>query len=253
MPASCLYEGTIRHRRFRSLKREFTYRLFFLYLDLSELNDLFRDRWFWSVEACNLVSFRRADYLGPVQVSLDEAVRRRVEEKAGFRPKGPIRMLTHLRSFGLCFNPVSFYYCFDEKGMNVEAILAEITNTPWNERHSYVVRSNSREGELRASFPKVFHVSPFLPMALSYDWRFSTPGERLSVHMEDRDGEELVFDATLMLERRVIQGSTLARVLWRYPFVTFRVVVGIYLQAAWLWLRRVPFHTHPAKRIAKGV
>ena len=100
-------------------------------------------------------------------------------ERTGARPAGPIRLLTHLRYFGYSFNPVSFYYVFDATDTRVETIVAEITNTPWKERHAYVlpVAGAARAGgrAWRFSFEKQFHVSPFMPMDMRYDWRFGAP------------------------------------------------------------------------------
>ncbi|HYM35453.1 MAG TPA: DUF1365 domain-containing protein [Steroidobacteraceae bacterium] len=247
---SAIYTGQLRHRRFAPRAHEFSYRLFMVYVDLTELDEIFRHRWLWSVKHPALAWLRRADYLGDSQVSLDQAVRDRVESETGARPCGPIRMLTHLRYFGYNFNPVSFYYCYDETGCVIETIVAEITNTPWKERHAYVLtqRMNSALGSSRRyEFKKEFHVSPFMAMNFNYDWRFSAPGERLAVHMENKRDGDKAFDATLDLRRREITGATLAKALLAFPCMTATVVLGIYWQALQLWLKRIPFHTHPAK------
>jgi DUF1365 family protein len=258
---SALYLGRVRHRRFAPRAREFEYRLYMAWLDLAELEHVFAGRWLWSARRPALAWFRRADYLGDPALPLDEAVRRRVHEETGARPMGPIRMLTHLRQFGVGFNPVTFYYCYSPDGRRVDAIVAEITNTPWNERHAYVLSAATEAGAhpgapagagraLRHRFRKAFHVSPFLEMALDYDWRFSAPIGRaraIAVHMEDAKDGERVFDATLTLERREITGRTLARALASFPLMTARVVGAIYWQALRLWLAQVPFHPHPRK------
>jgi hypothetical protein len=226
----------------------FEYRLFMSWLDLAELDMVFKDRWLWSTQRPAPAWFRRADYLGDPQVPLDRAVRDRVEQESGIRLAGPIRMLTHLRSFGLCFNPVTFYYCYNVADTRVETIVAEITNTPWNERHAYVLTDRMNEGNgdaKRYRFSKRFHVSPFMDMAIDYDWRFSAPGAQLNVHMEDhKDGQKL-FDATLNLQRHEISATSLAYVLVAFPFITAKVISGIYWQALRLWLKGVPFYTHP--------
>jgi DUF1365 family protein len=248
---SALYRGRVRHRRFAPRPHAFEYRLFMVYLDLAELDDVFRNRWLWSVRRPALAWLRRADYLGDPAQPLDEAVRERVERETGARPRGPIRMLTHLRYFGFCFNPVTFYYCFDARGEKVESIVAEITNTPWNERHAYVLTGGQARHDYR--FRKSFHVSPFLGMDIDYDWRFSEPGGRLAVHMEDRAGDEKLFDATLALERQEIGAASLAAALAAFPFMTIQVIAAIYWQALRLWIKRVPFHPHPAKLARPGV
>ena len=240
---SALYIGSLRHRRFAPRPHAFRYRLFMAWLDLAELDEVFRGRWFWSARQPALAWFRRGDYLGDPAVPLDRAVRELVAARTGFRPAGPVRLLTHLRMFGHCFNPVSFYYCYDAAGAKVEAIVAEITNTPWNERHAYVLPAHG--DELRFRFGKAFHVSPFLPMPLQYDWRFSEPGGRLAVHMRNLNGGAKVFDATLDLERREIGAASLAGALARFPLMTLQVVAAIYWQALRLWARRTPFHAHP--------
>ena len=232
-----------------------------IYLDLAELDHVFDRRWLWSTRRPALAWFRRSDYLGSASVPLDEAVRSEVERLTGRRPSGPIRVLTHLRYFGYVQNPVTFYYCFAPDGDVVETILSEITNTPWGERHTYAVSNTTPDGEpvanssatgLDHNFDKAFHVSPFMDMDHAYTWRFSEPGKTLTVHMSNYAaadaGTVKMFDATLSLQRREITGRALASVLVSYPLITARVAVGIYWQALRLWLKRVPFFVHPAKR-----
>jgi DUF1365 family protein len=247
---SALYIGRLSHRRFAPREHRFSYRLFMMYLDLAELDEVFRGRWLWSAHRPALAWLRRGDFLGDPAQPLDEAVRALLAERTGVRPRGPIRMLAHLRYFGIGFNPVTFYYCFDEADTRVEHIVAEITNTPWNERHAYVLTQpapDERQRVLRYRFAKDFHVSPFMPMDMEYDWRFGTPGRALSVNMQNyRDGER-VFDATLDLSRREISAGSLARTLVHFPCMTATVLGGIYTQAARLWLKRVPSHTHPSR------
>ena len=249
--ASAIYEGWVRHRRHAPHAHAFRYRLYLMYLDLAELDRVFAGRRFWSVGRRNLAEFRRSDYLGDPAVPLDQAVRARVAEVTGSAPAGPIRLLTHLRTFGHCFNPVSFYYCYAADGVTLEAIVAEITNTPWRERHSYVLpvaEAERRGSALRWNFAKAFHVSPFLPMQRSYAWRFTAPGEMLRVHMDVLDGARRDFDATLVLERHPLTGPNLARVLRRYPAMTLRVVAAIHWQAFLIFLRHNPVYDHPSKR-----
>jgi DUF1365 family protein len=253
---SALYTGWIRHRRFGPARNAFRYRIFMSFIDLAELPGLFARRWFWSARFPALAWFRRKDFLGPPEVPLDIAVRDLVETRTGRRPGGPIRLLTHLRYFGFSFNPVSFYYVYDERDTHVETIVAEITNTPWKERHAYVLpvadaRSDTAANRgWRFSFQKEFHVSPFMPMDMRYEWSFSAPGSGLHVHMENhaaakgRDGQA-VFDATLNLNREPMTATTMARALLRFPLMTLQVVALIHWQALRLMLKRVPFHEKP--------
>jgi DUF1365 family protein len=221
--------------------------MFMVYLDLAELPKLFDRHWLWSARRPALAWFRRRDYLGDAGVPLDMAVRDLVAQRTGRRPTGPIRLLTHLRYFGHCFNPVSFYYVFDSSGERVETLVAEITNTPWKQRHAYVLSADRTRGEssLHWSFAKEFHVSPFMGMRQDYRWRFTAPDERLLVHMQNYERGSRVFDATLSLSRAPLDGVNLARALLQFPLMTARVVAAIYWQALCLALRRTPIHGHP--------
>ena len=247
---SCIYEGPVRHRRFSPAAHAFRYRLFMLYLDLDELDTVFCCNWFWSVDRPNLAWFKRSDHTGDPAVPLAQTIRDLVEHTIGKRPEGPIRLLTHLRYFGYCFNPVSFYYCFDQAGRAVETIVAEVHNTPWNERHCYVLGNDRNEAQgpqKRFRFDKAFHVSPFMDMDVRYDWRFTDPSQRLTIRMENRNGAGPFFDAAMTLSRRKLTGRSLALVLLRYPFMTGQVIGGIYWHAFRLWLKRCPLYTHPRK------
>jgi uncharacterized protein len=246
--ASAVYEGVVRHRRYEPRKHEFCYRVAQLYLDLDELDHVFAERWLWSVGRRNLAELRRSDFLGPACTSLSDAVRDCIQHATGKRPDGPIRLLTHARYAGYSFNPVSFYYCYSAGSAALEYVVAEITNTPWRERHAYVLAAREAQQRGRAlqwSFAKAFHVSPFMPMDRSYEWRFTAPGKDLFVHMDvlRQDGRE--FDATLALRRRPLNGSSLARVLLRYPLMTSQVMGAIYWHALRLRLKGIPFYDHP--------
>ena len=248
---SALYEGIVRHRRRGPVGNEFRYPLFQVYLDLAELDTVFRGRWFWSTARPNVAWFRRSDHVGDPGQPLDTAVRDLVEQETGRRPAGPIRLLTHLRYFGYVMNPVSFYYCFGERDEDVDTIVAEVHNTPWGERHCYVLAANAGQRHLqthRFRLEKQFHVSPFMSMNQTYEWRFTHPGEKLSVHMENFERGGKLFDATLTLERRPLTTASLARVLWAYPLMTVSVIAAIYGQALKLWILGAPFNPHPKHR-----
>ena len=244
---SALYHGWVSHRRGTPARHAFRYRLFMVWLDLAELPQVFAGRWLWSVRRIAPARFRREDYLGPTDRPLDVAVRDLVAERTGRRPLGPVRMLTNLRYFGYCFNPVTFYYCYDA-AEHLEAIIADVTNTPWGEHHQYVLPlagADTDGGALRWRHHKEFHVSPFMPMDMDYEWRFGARGDGLQVQIVSRQAGEQVFDATLALRRRPMTGVNLAVALARFPFLTAKVVLMIHWQAVRLWLKRVPFHAHP--------
>lgn len=249
---SCLYEGSVIHRRLRPVLHEFRYRLFLVYLDLAELDLVFRGRWLWSTTGPALAWFRRSDHLGDPALSLDESVRLLVSERLGSRPDGPIRLLTHLRYFGYVLNPVSFYFCYSSGADRIEAVVAEVNNTPWGERHCYVLDFRETDAlVMRARHRKEFHVSPFMGMDLDYDWMLTEPGDRLAVAIENLERGAPLFSAKLNLDRRELTGGNLARALARYPLMTCRVFGAIYWQALRLWWKKVPYVPHPGPQPGK--
>lgn len=247
---SALYTGWVSHRRRAPRVHEFRYPLFMVWLDLAELDQVFRGRWLWGSERRTVAAFWRADHLGNPQQPLDQCVRALVERETGRRLCGPIRLLTHLRYFGYCFNPVSFYYCYDTADRNLEVIVAEVNNTPWGEQHCYVLDAANAAtvapGTRQWRNAKQLHVSPFMPMDLDYEWRLSAPAATVAVHMSCWRGGQQLLDAALALRRRPLGGGALALMLLRFPWMTARVVTAIHWQALRLWLKHVPVHDHPA-------
>lgn len=251
---SAIYTGTIRHRRFEPVPHAFNYRLFMLYLDLNELDRVFEGSRLFSARRRTLAHFRRTDHFGDPRLPLDTAVRELVRQRTGAQPRGPIRLLTHLRYFGYVFNPVSFYYCFNQEDTRVDVIVAEVNNTPWGERHCYVLKIDSddrgNDGILTFTPEKAMHVSPFMPMDVEYDWRFGSPEEQLNVHMINTLQGRRIFDATLRLRRRELTPASLRRALLSFPLMTLKVIAAIHWQAFKLWVRKCPVHDHPDKRRA---
>jgi DUF1365 family protein len=231
MSASALYEGWVRHRRHEPVAHEFRYRIFLSYLDLGELPEVLDRVPLWSARRAAPAWYRPTDFMSAGE-ALDA-----VEERTGSRPAGPVRLLTSVRTFGHLFNPISIYYCFDPAGERVEALAAEVTNTPWGERHVYACSG------LAGRFDKRFHVSPFLGMDSDYRLRAGAPGERLQLHVDSTSGGRPQFDATLSLRRRELGPAP----LFRYPLQSVRVVAGIYAQALRLKLKGAPYHPHPAR------
>ncbi|MGM3184607.1 DUF1365 domain-containing protein [Dickeya oryzae] len=246
---SCLYRGVLRHRRWQPREHQFCYDVFLAYLDLDDLDNLpslgIRRNQFATV------AFYDSDY--PLGTPLKENALNRLAALTGEHPDGKVMLLTQLRYLGFHFNPVNFYYCFDASE-TLRWILAEVRNTPWNERHYYAV--NAQETRPIA---KAFHVSPFNPMDMVYHWRFNCPGKTLHMHIEnhqtvdenqqdENQRDEKIFDATLTLSRKPLTPLHLRQMQISIPFMTLKTVVAIYWQALLLWLKRVPIHNHPTSR-----
>jgi DUF1365 family protein len=268
MSASAVYEGWVRHRRFEPVEHSFRYRLFLVYLDLEELPAALDPFPLWSARRAAPACFRRADFMGDPSRPLAECARDEVERSTGRRPAGPVRLLANLRYLGHVFNPVSFYYCFDAADERVEAVVADVNNIPWGERHPYVLARGGRRGPvLSGELDKELHVSPLMGMDQTYAFRVGEPGATLSVHIASRKSKRFLseiarksvttgrgptFDATLSLRRRGLSRSLLTRMLLQYPAMSLQVVAKIYAQSLRLKLRGATYFPHPEGRRPKG-
>lgn len=258
---SAIYRGFVRHRRFTPAQHEFDYPLFMMLLKVDEIPRLAKQFWQFGTRVLNWARFRRNDYLGNANQPLSESVRDKMSELTG-RPRseftGDVYVLCHLRYFGLYFSPLNLYFLKQDD--QYPCMLAEVSNTPWNERHYYFVDLDSPQPH-----DKAFHVSPFNPLNQKYHWRVTPPrsdAERCLVHIESwqesgqspvEKDEVKIFDATLSLQRVTLNQSELNRVLIRTPIQTASIVAGIYWQAFKLFRKKVPFYSHPDKRKQKGL
>jgi len=264
MRASAIYEGTVRHRRNEPKVHQFDFRFFMLLLDLEEVDSVFRWQPFWSTRRWSLCRFKAADHLK--QFAAMDNLRDRVLAALagqGFeQPIGSIRLLTQLSYLGYTMNPVSFFYCYSSSGEKIEAVIAEVNNTPWGEQHLYVIPGNqmTEKSTVRsADIKKEFHVSPFFDLAMNYRMAFSVPSETLAVKIENHSTSSesansqastctrKYLDVTMKLRRKKLTGWNLNGLLVRYPAISIQVVAGIYWQAFKLYLKKIPFVPHPDK------
>ncbi len=248
---SCIYEGIVEHRRLSPVEHRFRYKLYMLYLDLDELPSVLQGGFGLHAERFSPASFCRKDHLGNAGAPLRETVLELIKRRTGLAPAGPVRLLTLLRNFGYYFSPLNLYFCFENDGETVTAVVAEVTNTPWLEKHWYVLWEGNRfgpAGRLWFRHPKSFHVSPFMDMDAEYEWRLKEPGTRLAVYIANVRENRRFFDVSMALKRRGLIPGAMARTLLRHPCMTGRVSRAIYWQALRLWLKKSPFYSHPEYR-----
>jgi uncharacterized protein len=237
---SAIYQGQVVHNRLIPKKHHFSYSIFLLWIKLDELADIEKNVSWFSTSKWAPIRFKRTDYLGSPDTPLQQSVLEKMSSLAGTELHGSVFLLSPLRTLGWYFSPVNFYYLQQENG-HFSYLLAEVSNTPWNERHCYLVDLNEQQDS-----QKVFHVSPFNPMDMTYKWKISQPMQQLrltlSCHQQSKH-----FVAALDLCKEPLNSSTLKRVVMNIPSMTIKTVVGIYWQALKLFVKRVPFYGHPAQ------
>ncbi|UTV30069.1 DUF1365 domain-containing protein [Photobacterium atrarenae] len=255
---SALFVGSIRHRRFTPVSHNFSYPMFMPWIDLDELDVLQQQVTGFGTGLLNVARFRGADYLRdhhlrdhhekPGLGTLKQQVIDKVFELTGERMQGRVMLLCQLRYAGLYFSPLNLYYLYDARDQ-WQWVLAEVSNTPWNERHYYAIPAKSTWMDKTWQHEKAFHVSPFNPITQRYQWQLKAPDEHLFVHIDILSEHSLqkVLDATMAMKRQPFNTRTLWRLLASTPIQTVKVVAGIYWQALRLWLKRVPFYSHATR------
>lgn len=246
---SCLYEGVVYHERLHPVKHSFHYRLYMNFIDLTEVPVLLHAG-LLSERRFSPNCFLRSDHFGDPMHPLAESVGELIRRETGLEANGPIRLLTQLRHWGFYFSPLNLFFCYAKDGSALQAVVAEVQNTPWFERHCYVLWHGNQLGtspEAQYRHPKTFHVSPFMGMDLEYHWRLSLPAEHLQIEIENTKGDSPLFRASMALSRVPLSRHTQSTMLWRYPLMTARITAAIYFQAFHLWRKKCPFYPHPRR------
>lgn len=243
-PVSCIYEGRVRHRRLSPKRHDFSYPVYQLFLDLDELPGLEESVGLFRHNGRGMNALFDRDYLGPGERPIKEKLADWLSARGIELGERKVFLLTHARVLGYAFNPVSYYYVFGRDG-RLDLAVAEINNT-FGETYGYVLqRRGGEKGISTPRFPKVFHISPFLPMELEYEFHLAVPGESLAVHVDDFENGEKVFDATFTARREPLTTASLARALVRHPLMPVLVIAWIHWQALRLWMKQVPVYTRP--------
>ena len=243
MTASALYTGHVMHHRLRPRVHRLRYRMFSLLLDLDEIDALATRLRLFSRGRFNLMAFHDRDH-GDGSARPLRAQAEALMAEAGLAHGGAIRLLTMPRLLGFAFNPLSVWFCHDRAGL-LSAIIYEVHNT-FGERHSYLLPVAATAGDdVQQDVTKRFHVSPFLPMAMTYAFRVHPPADRMAVAITASDDEGPVLFAVHRACRTELSDRALLHAAVTHPLLTIKVVVGIGWEALRLWLKRVPVHHHP--------
>lgn len=241
--------GYVKHRRFQPKLHIFKYQTFMYFFDIAKIDGIFAPIKFCSVEKFNWQTFRRKDYGDDRRNLLDYRLRELVKQYNGIYPDGEIYLITQLACLGYCFNPITVYLVFNKNDSDINTIVLEVTNTPWSERHHYILPLAQHKQKNRAyfSFKKALHVSPFMTMDYQYHLYFKLTVDKIILHIESYKNEQKHFDATLSLRRLEFSNQVIRKVLLHNPLSQYKVTTGIYWQALKLWLKGIPFCTHPKK------
>ncbi|MGH1469729.1 MAG: DUF1365 domain-containing protein [Cellvibrionaceae bacterium] len=244
---SAIYKGTLKHERIEPKRHAFEYSVFMMYLDLDEVEEVFSRAFEWSFRRPAIAWMKRSDFLGDHSDPIKKSVIDKIKKETGEEFSGSVRVLTNLRYFGFIMNPLVCYYCFN-KMEQLEYIVAEVTNTPWKEKHCYVLTCNPDVSLQRISFEKKMHVSPFNTMEMTYKWQSNKPSQQLSIRLMNWFDAKRLFEANLVLERETISAKSLHHLMFFYPWMTLKVCGAIYWQALKLYFKGIQFVPHPKSR-----
>ena len=242
---SCIYKGFVTHRRFTPLRHFFSYKTFSILFDLDELEVLNKKISFFSLNGFNLFSFYNKDHGERDGSDLKKWVKETFKQYHLPLNITKVKLLCFPRIFGYAFNPLSVFYCYEEK--KLKAILYEVKNT-FNEQHTYIFLVDENSKIISQNCNKKFYVSPFIEMETFYNFRLSKPDENLKILIKQTNTlKEKVLIACQFGKKQVLSTKELLINFFTHPFMTFKIITAIHFEALRLWRKGAIFQ----KRIIK--
>ena len=239
MTNSCIYNGNVIHKRFKPKEHFFKYRVFSLFIDLSELNELNNKLKFFSLNKFNLISFYEKDHGNRDGSSLLDWVKVNLNKNNIDTQNINVKLLCYPRILGYVFNPLSIFFIYD-KNENLISILYEVKNT-FGEQHTYVFKTEHEKKLIQNNCSKKFHVSPFIEMDCNYFFRILNPGEKLSVVIDQYDQEGKILYASQDGKRSDLTSKNLMNSYLKHPLMTFKIISAIHFEAFKLWTKGIKF------------
>ena len=244
---SCVYKGDVVHKRTEPKLHKFNYQIYLWFIKLNELESLSTNLKAFHCASSGLNTFRfnQNDYVKDESGDLTARVLKKMNKLSSSVLSGDVFFFGQLRTFGMYFSPVNFYFLRDVTGLYTH-MLAEVSNTPWNERHFYLVDLNKQ-----SDCKKAFHVSPFNPMDMIYKWKVTQPSENFNLQLSCYRNNKH-FEAALNMKKQELSNNLLSKLRVQIPSMTLKTLAGIYWQALKLFIKRVPIYSHPVAQKQKG-
>ena len=241
---TCIYKGSVSHRRFKPVKHYFSYRTFSILFDLNELESLQKKIGLFSYNKFNLFSFYNKDHGDRSGDNLSDWVKDNLKKNNLNFNISKIKLLCFPRIFGYVFNPLSIFYCYENS--NLKVVLYEVKNT-FNEQHTYIFPVDQNSKIISQHCNKKFYVSPFIEMETNYNFRLSEPAERLKVYIKQTDKIGKVLIACQTGKKQIMSTKQLLINFLFYPMMTLKIILAIHFEALRLWKKGAIFKKREVK------
>ena len=242
---SCIYNGIVKHRRFKPIEHSLNYRTFSILLDLDEIENLAKSISIFSLNKFNIFSFYNRDHGARDGSSLKDWVKKNLKKFNISNNITTIKLLCYPRVFGYVFNPLSIFYCYEKN--DLKAIFYEVKNT-FNEQHTYIFKIKNNE-KIEQKCKKRFYVSPFMDMETYYNFKLINPKEKLSIFIRQTDEEETVLTATQTGDKKEFSFKQLLINFFKYPLMTIKIISSIHYEAFFLWKKGAVFRKRDNKTL----